>query len=236
VRPASEELPLGERLQWRPAPTPAPIVLRGKRVLLRPLDPRADAEELYRISHEPSGDQSIWTYLPEGPYPSSAALRAALQARQHSRDPLFFAIVPGGQVKAQGVASLLRIKPEHGVLEVGHIWYGPALRRTAAATEAIYLLARHALDELGYRRLEWKCDALNARSRRAAERLGFQFEGIFARHMVVKGRNRDTAWYAITDVSWPHVRAALEAWLDESNFDAHGRQLRKLAELRAALA
>jgi RimJ/RimL family protein N-acetyltransferase len=235
VPSAGEQLPLGEPLCWRPARAPAPIELSGKRVLLRPLEPRADADELYRVSHAPDGDQSIWTYLPEGPYPSLAALRAALLAKQRSRDPLFFAIVPRSHGTAQGVAALLRIKPEHGAIEVGHIWFGPALRRTAAATEAIYLLARHALDELGYRRLEWKCDALNARSRSAAERLGFRFEGVFARHMVIKGRNRDTAWYAITDLSWPRARAALEAWLDDGNFDEHGRQRRRLAELRAAL-
>jgi RimJ/RimL family protein N-acetyltransferase len=132
-----------------------------------------------------------------------------------------------------GQGSYLRIEPEHGVVEIGHLAFGPMLQRTAGATEAVYLLARHAFDELGYRRLEWKCNALNARSRAAAERLGFTFEGVFRRHMVVKGRNRDTAWYAIVDGDWPAARAAFEDWLAPGNFDASGRQLRSLAAIRA---
>ena len=132
----------------------------------------------------------------------------------------------------RGVASYLRIAPEHGVIEIGHIWFGAALQRTPAATEAIYLLARHAFDELGYRRLEWKTDARNERSRRAADRFGFQFEGIFRQHMVVKDQNRDTAWYALLDHEWPKARRAFEAWLDPANFDSAGRQRRALAELR----
>jgi RimJ/RimL family protein N-acetyltransferase len=130
-----------------------------------------------------------------------------------------------------GMASYLRIKPEHGVIEIGWIWYGPPLQRTTAATEVIYLLARHAFDGLGYRRLEWKCDALNAASQRAAERYGFQFEGVFRKHMVVKGRNRDTAWFAITDEDWPAIRRAFEAWLAPENFDERGRQRRSLREM-----
>ena len=125
----------------------------------------------------------------------------------------------------------MRITPEFGVIEIGNIWFGPTLQRTAAATEAIYLLARHAFDDLGYRRLEWKCDALNAASRRAAERFGFTFEGVFRKHMIVKGRNRDTAWYSITDQEWPAIRAGDEAWLAEDNFDGAGRQRRSLREL-----
>ena len=137
--------------------------------------------------------------------------------------------LPGEQ--AAGVASYLRITPDHGVIEIGHIWFGASLRRTSAATEAIYLLAAHAFDDLGYRRLEWKCDALNRASRRAAERFGFQFEGVFRQHMVVKGRNRDTAWFAITDEEWPAVRAGFRAWLSPSNRDDAGLQRRGLAEL-----
>jgi RimJ/RimL family protein N-acetyltransferase len=124
--------------------------------------------------------------------------------------------------------------PEHGSIEIGHIWFGASLRRSSAATEAIYLLAAHAFDELGYRRLEWKCNALNQASRRAAERFGFAFEGVFRHHMVVKGRNRDTAWYAITDDEWPAVRDAFEAWLSPENFDQTGRQRSRLGELTAA--
>jgi RimJ/RimL family protein N-acetyltransferase len=134
------------------------------------------------------------------------------------------------------MASLMRIKPEHGVIEVGHIWFAPVLQRTRQATEAIYLLARHSFDDLGYRRFEWKCDALNQPSRRAAERFGFVFEGVFRQHMVIKDRNRDTAWFSIVDAEWPTVRAAFEAWLAPENFDPQGRQRRSLAELRTSLA
>jgi hypothetical protein len=132
------------------------------------------------------------------------------------------------------MASYLRITPEHGVIEIGDIWFGPAYQRSRQATEAIFLLARHALDELGYRRLEWKCDALNERSRRAAERFGFSLEGVFRQHMVIKGRNRDTAWFAILDHEWPAIRAGFERWLASSNFDDEGRQRRSLRELRDA--
>ena len=133
------------------------------------------------------------------------------------------------------MASYLRFAPDHRVVEIGHIWFGAALQRTPGATEAIYLLARHAFGELGVRRLEWKCDADNERSRRAAERLGFTFEGVFRQHMLVKDRNRDTAWYSLLDGEWPTVRAAFEAWLDDANFDGEGRQRRGLAELRAGI-
>jgi RimJ/RimL family protein N-acetyltransferase len=129
--------------------------------------------------------------------------------------------------------SYLRITPEFGVIEIGHIWFAPGLQRTTAASEAIYLLARHAFDDLGYRRVEWKCDALNAASRRAAERFGFTFEGVFRKHQIVKGRNRDTAWYAITNDQWPAIRAGFQSWLSPENFDRDGRQIRPLGELTA---
>jgi RimJ/RimL family protein N-acetyltransferase len=132
------------------------------------------------------------------------------------------------------MASYLRITPEHGVIEIGHIWFGLALQRTREATEAIYLLASHAFDDLGYRRLEWKCNALNEPSRRAADRFGFTYEGTFRKHQIVKGRNRDTAWYSILDEQWPAIRASFEAWLDDQNFDEHGRQRRRLSELRGS--
>jgi RimJ/RimL family protein N-acetyltransferase len=148
---------------------------------------------------------------------------------QASEDPLFFAIEAEGA--PQGVTSYLRITPEHGVIEIGHIWFGSPLQRTRAATEAIYLMARHAFDDLGYRRLEWKCNALNEPSRRAAERFGFTFEGVFRKHMLVKGKNRDTAWYAIVDDDWPAIRAAFERWLAPENFDEHGVQRERLGKL-----
>jgi RimJ/RimL family protein N-acetyltransferase len=209
-------------------------VLEGQRVRLRPLDASADAEALYGESHPPAGAPDLWTYLPGGPYPDAAAYREVLSDAERSEDPLFFTVLLLPDDRPVGIATYLRITPEHGVIEIGHIWFGASLRRSAAATEAIYLLAAHAFDQLGYRRLEWKCDALNQASRRAAERFGFRFEGVFRRHMVVKGRNRDTAWYAITDEEWPAVREAFEAWLRPENFDESGGQRRRLGELMAA--
>ena len=161
-------------------------------------------------------------------------MREALLAQTASDDPLFFTLVPLPSGLPSGIASYLRIAPQYGSIEIGHIWFGASLRQSTAAAEAIYLLAAHAFDELGYRRLEWKCDALNTASRRAAERFGFRFEGVFRRHMVVKGLNRDTAWYAITDDEWQPVRAGFDAWLAPENFDQAGRQRRRLGELIAA--
>ncbi len=212
-------------LDWEPAARPERKPLRGQRVELRPVDAETDAAPLFAASRDPA----IWTYLWEGPYESEEELVRTLEWMAGSEDPLFFTLVTDAPA---GIASYLRITPEHGVIEIGHIWFGTELQRTTAATEAIYLLARHAFDDLGYRRLEWKCNALNEASRRAAERFGFTFEGVFRQHMVVKGRSRDTAWYAIVDGDWPAVRAAFEAWLAPENFDAAGRQRRSLEELR----
>ena len=202
-------------------------------MLLRPLDADRDARALYAQSHPPAADPGLWTYLPNGPYRDPAELRDSLRIAQASDDPLFFTLVLVPPEQPAGVASYLRVKPEHGVIEIGHIWFGTSLRRTTAATEAIYLLAAHAFDDLEYRRLEWKCDSLNQASRRAAERFGFRFEGVFRHHMVVKGRNRDTAWFAITDDEWPAVRAGFRAWLSTDNLDEAGHQRRTLGELIA---
>lgn len=223
-------LPLGREVDWTPARRPARAPLIGLRVLVRPLDP-ADAEALFAVTHHPDGDPKIWIYLPDGPYESAEQMREALRMAASSEDPLYFALVPVPGGRPLGIASYLRITPQHGVIEIGNLLFGPALKRTIAATEAIYLLASHAFDELGYRRLEWKCNALNAASRRAAERFGFTFEGVFRQHMIVKGRNRDTAWYAITDAEWPAIRAGFTAWLADENFDADATQRRPLAEL-----
>jgi len=225
-------LPLGEKVDFASSARAARTTLRGSHVLLRPVIPD-DAEALFALSHLPDGDPAIWTYLPDGPYESTEHLRERLTWAAGSEDPLFFTIVAPPGERPLGLAAYLRIAPEFGVIEIGHIWFGPPLQRTVAATEAIYLLARHAFDELGYRRLEWKCNALNAASRRAAERFGFTFEGVFRKHMIVKGRNRDTAWYAITDDEWPVIKLSFEAWLAEDNFDPQGRQRRSLAELIA---
>jgi len=231
--PMATEQPVGETIDWHPARRPARTPLEGRYVVLRPLDAVGDAESLYEESHPPLADPGLWTYLPSGPYGDAAELRDGLALAERSEDPLTFTIVPRGVEHPAGVASYMRIKPEHGVIEVGGIWFGASLRRSAAASEAIYLFAAHAFDELGYCRFEWKCDALNQASRRAAERFGFRFEGIFRRHMVVKGRNRDTAWYAITDEEWPAIRDAFRAWLARENFDEAGRQRRALGELIA---
>jgi RimJ/RimL family protein N-acetyltransferase len=207
-------------------------VLEGEHVRLEPLDPERHAADLFAAAHGEGADPDLWRYLGYGPFEAVEAMRGWLATAATSTDPLYLAVVdrPGG--RAAGVVSYLRIEPEHGAIEIGHIWFGHALQRTPAATETIHLLARHAFDDLGNRRLEWKCDAANARSRRAAERFGFTFEGVFRQHMVVKGRNRDTAWYSLLDSEWPAAAAAFEAWLAPENFDADGRQRRSLAELR----
>jgi RimJ/RimL family protein N-acetyltransferase len=225
--------PLGAELDWTPTQRPTRGSLRGSHVLLRPVHAGADAEPLYAVSHPPDGDPAIWTYLPYGPYQHPDEMRGLLSWAESSRDPIFFALVRIRDERPLGLASYLRITPEFGVIEIGHIWFGVPLQRTTAATEAIYLLARHAFDDLGHRRLEWKCDALNAASRRAAERFGFNFEGIFRKHMVIKGRNRDTAWYAITDEEWPAIGSGFRAWLASANFDEKGFQKRRLGELIA---
>jgi RimJ/RimL family protein N-acetyltransferase len=215
-----------------PARLPRREPLPGRLVRLEPLDPDRHAADLHAASHGPLADPVLWHYLPYGPFDDAAAFRDWLAERASSEDPLFLAVVDEDSGRAGGVVSFLRMEPDHGVIEIGHIWFGAGLRRTPQATEAIYLLARHAFDDLGNRRLEWKCDADNARSRRAAERFGFTFEGVFRQHMIVKGRNRDSAWYSLLDGEWPAARAAFEAWLAPGNFDADGRQRRPLASLR----
>jgi RimJ/RimL family protein N-acetyltransferase len=232
--PSAVDRPVGADVDWRPADRPARSELRGEHVLLRPLNPDLDAKALYAESHPPFGDPGLWTYLPTGPYHDPTEFRNALRIAAASDDPLFFTLLPLPAERPAGVASYLRITPEHGAIEIGHIWFGASLRRTTAATEAIYLLAAHAFDDLGYRRLEWKCDSLNQASRRAADRFGFRFEGVFRSHMVVKGRNRDTAWFAITDDEWPAVGAGFRAWLSPDNQDDAGEQKRSLGGFIAA--
>jgi RimJ/RimL family protein N-acetyltransferase len=227
----TSELPLGEKIDWTPVEPPVRAPLRGSHVLLRPVDAANDAEPLYAASHPPDGDPAIWAYLPDGPYESPEHLRRTLAWAERAEDRVYYTLVPLADERALGWASYLNIAPEFGTIEIGHIWFGVPLQRTTAATEAIYLLAHHAFDDLGYRRLEWKCNALNAASCRAAERFGFSFEGIFRQHQVIRGRNRDTAWYSITDKEWPAVRAGFQAWLEPANFDGEGHQRRPLGEL-----
>ena len=202
---------------------PERITLAGVHVNIVPLDPAAHAPALYRGSHE-AGHESLWRYLFAGPFANQRDFRAYLDQRATALDPLFFTIVDAATAEPKGYASLMRIEPAHQVIEVGNILYLPSLQRTVGATEAMYLLARYVFDGLKYRRYEWKCDARNEPSRRAALRLGFTFEGVFRQHMIVKGRNRDTAWYSMLDTEWPARRAAFERWLDPGNFSADGCQ------------
>lgn len=219
---------VGPQVDPSQAPAPQRVTLRGQYVELAPLDPAQHGEELWEGLLEPANDQ-LWRYLPDGPFADRANFDANLQRLGGTDDPLFFAILDGDTKRALGWASLMRIKPQHRCLEVGYILYTPALQRTRGATEAMYLLARHVFEDLGYRRYEWKCDALNAPSRRAALRLGFTYEGIFRQHMVIKSRSRDTAWFAILDCEWPARKARLEKWLDPANFDAQGIQKQPLS-------
>jgi RimJ/RimL family protein N-acetyltransferase len=196
-----------------------------------PLDAAAHAEALWEAVRGPEND-ALWRYLFDGPFADFAAFRAMIERKAASQDPLFFAILDG-KGRAAGYASYMRMEPAHRCIEVGGILFTPALQRTAAATEAMYLMARHVFEDLGYRRYEWKCDSRNEPSRRAALRLGFTFEGIFRQHMIVKGRNRDTAWFAMLDAEWPARKAAFERWLAPANFDADGRQKSSLSALRS---
>jgi RimJ/RimL family protein N-acetyltransferase len=217
-----------ERLAKIPDRTP----IEGETVRLERFDPRHHAEQLFEAS---LGADELWNYMAYGPFASQAVFTEWLAQRAASKDPIFYAVIDRVAGAARGMTSYLRIEPEHRVIEIGHIWFAPVLQRTKQATEAIYMMARHAFDDLGYRRLEWKCNSLNAASRRAAERFGFTFEGIFRQHMIVKGENRDTAWFSIIDGDWPLRRAAFEAWLSPENFDLSGRQRRSLLQIRSEL-
>jgi RimJ/RimL family protein N-acetyltransferase len=195
------------------------------------LDAERHSEDLWQAVQ---GHDELWTWLPDGPYNSEADLRREVEQRQAASSAIFLAIIPAETCEAAGWASYMRMEPAHGVIEVGSILYSPSLQRTVAATEAMYMMASHVFDHLGYRRYEWKCNALNLPSRRAAERLGFTFEGIFRQHMVVKGRSRDSAWYSMLDHEWPTRKRAFEAWLEPANFDDEGKQRRSLNEIAAA--
>ena len=220
-------LPLAD---WTPPPAPPRVALEGRLCRVLPLDVARDASTLY-AAHAAAPDQRLWTYLPYGPFDDLAAYRNWLESACLGADPLFFTIARREDDRALGLASYLRIQPSIGVIEVGHLQFSAALSRSALATEAMFLMMRNAFT-LGYRRYEWKCDALNAPSRAAAERLGFTFEGIFRNATLYKGRTRDTAWFSVTDGEWPALERAFEAWLVPDNFDATGRQRRRLAELR----
>ena len=204
--------------------------MEGTFCRIEPIDPARHAAALHAANLSDT-EGRIWTYLPYGPFDDIDHYRGWMTAACLGEDPLFHAIVDKRAGTAAGVASYLRIDPGAGVIEVGHINYAPPLQRTIAASEAMYLMMVRVFDELGYRRYEWKCDALNAPSRAAAERLGFRYEGLFRQATVYKGRNRDTAWYAMTDKDWPAIKAAFQAWLAPENFDGTGSQRTPLSEL-----
>jgi RimJ/RimL family protein N-acetyltransferase len=220
----SIDAPVGPPVDATPARRPEPVRLAGRHGAVERLVAARHGAALWE---EIAGHDGLWTYMFSGPFADQPAFAAWLAAQEPLVDPCYFALVdPSG--RALGLASLMSIRPEMRVIEVGNILLGPGLQRTPLATEAQYLLARHAFETLGYRRYEWKCHALNAPSRRAALRFGFTFEGIFRGHMIVKGRNRDTAWFAMLEEEWPARRAAFERWLDPANFDAQGRQKQSL--------
>lgn len=221
--------PIGDPVPgWTARPRPPRAPLDGRYCRIEPLDVARHAEALFAANAEDT-DGRMWTYMAYGPFARLEDYRTWARAAAAGEDPLFHAILDARSGRALGVAAYLRIEPAVGVIEVGHIAYAPALQRTPAATEAMYLLMRRVFEELGYRRYEWKCDALNAPSRAAAERLGFRFEGVFRQATLYKGRNRDTAWYAVIDRDWPERKAAFEAWLAPGNFTHDGRQRRPLA-------
>lgn len=216
---------------WKPVARPPKTAMDGRYCRVEPLA-ESHAQDLFDAYAE-DAQGGIWTYLGVGPFGSLAEFQTWLETICLSKDPLFQAIVEQASAKAVGIASYMRIEPSVGVIEVGNINYAPRLQRTVAATEAMYLMMRRVFDELGYRRYEWKCDALNAPSRSAAERLGFTYEGLFRQALVYKGRNRDTAWYSILDREWPVLKEAYEAWLAPENFDGAGCQRERLAQLIA---
>ncbi|MCA0994043.1 GNAT family N-acetyltransferase [Alloyangia pacifica] len=208
-----------------PRPFPPHKPLQGRTVRLEPTRPEHAAALYEALIKDESGRN--WTYLPGSPLTSLEDAQKWVETCAASRDPQFYTLCNADGVPV-GIASYLRIDPANGVIEVGHIHFSPALQRSAAATEAMYLMMRNAFDELGYRRYEWKCDALNAPSRKAAERLGFTYEGTFRQSVVTKGRNRDTAWFSVLDSEWPKLKARFDAWLSPTNFGADGQQITRL--------
>jgi len=225
--------PIGFPLpDWKPCNPPPRTPMQGRTCRLEPLDADKHAADLHAANMTDT-EGRIWTYMGYGPFETEDAYRAWVEKDAMGDDPLFHAIIDLETGKPVGVASYLRIEPKIGSIEVGHINYSPLLQRTVAATEAMYLMMARVFDELGYRRYEWKCDNANAKSRAAAARLGFTFEGVFRQCTIYKGRNRDTAWFSIIDTEWPALKEAFEIWLDPANFDGGGKQKRALSDLTA---
>ncbi len=224
------ERPTGQTVEGFTAPpAPGPQVIAGRYVTLERLDPARHAADLFAANRD---QDWVWDYLPYGPFADLAAYRAWQEAMAAKSDPFFYALRDNASGRVGGLASFLRIDPAQGAIEIGHIEIAPPMQRTPAATEAISLMIGWAFDA-GYRRVEWKCNALNEPSRIAALRYGFAYEGTFRQHMIVKGRNRDSAWYSIIDSEWPDLARAHAAWLSPENFDADGRQRKSLSELTA---
>jgi len=228
--------PIGFPLpEWTARPRPPRTAMEGHYCTVEPVEPARHAAELH-TAYLLDQEGRNWTYLPYGPFPRFEDYRAWLERACLVDDPLVHAIIERRSGRAVGVASLMRIDPAAGVIEVGGINYAPPLQRTPAATEAMYLMMRRVFDELGYRRYEWKCDSLNAPSRAAAQRLGFRYEGMFRQATVYKARNRDTCWFSILDSEWPALKPAFARWLDPANFDAAGQQRQSLSSIRRELA
>jgi RimJ/RimL family protein N-acetyltransferase len=215
---------------WSPRPRPSPTVLHGRTVRLEPLSTVHIPDLFAAYSADRSG--RMWTYLSVGPFSSETEFATWIGSIMPSQDPLFFAAVDEASGKAVGIVSYLRIDPVNGSIEVGWVTWSPLMQRSPISTEAHYLLMKHAFEDLGYRRYEWKCNALNVPSVKAAERLGFTYEGTFRQAVIVKGRNRDTAWFSVIDSEWPALKASFDAWLKQDNFDAEGRQKRRLQDFR----
>jgi RimJ/RimL family protein N-acetyltransferase len=220
----SDTSPVGETVDATPAPMPGAVTLKGRYGTVERLDAAKHSASLWATM---GGYDHIWTYIPAGTSFEQVAFRDYIKSCAQNTERIFYAITDAGD-RALGFLSLMEIRPAMRVIEVGNIVYSPALQRTPLGTEAQYLIARYAIEMLGYRRYEWKCDSLNAPSKRAAERYGFTYEGTFRQHMIVKGRNRDTAWFSILDSEWPARKVAFERWLALENFDSNGRQKTKL--------
>ena len=223
--------PIGEDVPaWTGVKSPSRAPMEGKYCRIEALNTHRHATQLFEAYAE-DVKGGLWTYMPHGPFDSEQDLRAWMEPACESQDPLFYALIEQSSGVAAGVASYLRITPQHGVIEVGNIAFAPRIQKSAIATEAMFLMMQRVFNELGYRRYEWKCDALNAPSRRAAQRLGFSYDGLFKQAIVYKGRNRDTAWFSILDSDWPAIERGFTAWLAPENFDAEGIQRRSLLNL-----
>lgn len=232
----AKELAVSEDLKnWTARPRPERKVLEGRYVRLEPLSAARHGDGLYAAATEGNADDRF-RWLGETTPASRAEFQPWLDRVEASEDPLYFVCIDKASGKVAGRQTFLRIDPANGAIEIGHIHWGPLMQRRPAATEAHYLFMKYAFDELGYRRWEWKCNNNNEPSKRAAERFGFLHEGLFRQAMVIKGENRDTAWYSVIDKEWPSLRKAYESWLDPANFDGHGNQKQRLEDFRKSLA